>query len=322
MIPFNNFTSKAREAVRKAHELVIERGQNSVRPIHMLASLIIQEESVVMSVLDKLSVDTVLLTDQLLENMEGSGESGSVAAPSYQIYFTPELVKVLDESGRMAAILRDEFISTEHLFLAILEVPSVARDILVRFKISRDEVFKVIEEMRASGTVTSPQTVNKRNKALDKYTRDLTDLAAHDKLDPVIGRDNEIRRVIEILSRRTKNNPILIGEPGTGKTAIAEGLAVRIAKNDVPEYLRDKRIVSLDLGSLLAGTKYRGEFEDRLKNIIKEIEKSEGKIVLFIDEIHTIVGAGSAEGSVDAANMLKPALARGELRAIGSTTLK
>jgi len=320
MIPFNNFTSKAREAVRKAHELVIERGQNSVKPIHLLAALIIQEESVVMSVLDKLGVDTVLLTDQLLENMEGT-EGGSIAAPSYQIFFTPELVKVLDESGRMAAILRDEFISTEHLFLALLEVPSIARDILVRFRISRDEVFKVIEEMRATGApLQSPPS--KKSKVLDKYTRDLTELALQDKLDPVIGRDDEIRRVIEILSRRTKNNPILIGEPGTGKTAIAEGLAVRIAKVDIPEYLRDKRIVSLDLGSLLAGTKYRGEFEERLKNIIKEIEKSEGKIILFIDEIHTIVGAGSAEGSVDAANMLKPALARGELRAIGATTLK
>ena len=321
MVPFNNFTSKAREAVRKAHELVIERGQNSVKPIHLLAALIIQEESVIMSVLDKLSVDTVLLTDQLLENMEGPDSSGQVAAPSYQIYFTPELVKVLDESGRMAAILRDEFISTEHLFLALLEVPSVARDILVRFRINRDEVFKVIEELRSQGTPGSAPA-SKKFKALEKYTRDLTELAGQDKLDPVIGRDNEIRRVIEILSRRTKNNPILIGEPGTGKTAIAEGLAVRIAKQDVPEYLRDKRIVSLDLGSLLAGTKYRGEFEDRLKNIIKEIEKSEGKIILFIDEIHTIVGAGSAEGSVDAANMMKPALARGELRAIGATTLK
>lgn len=322
MIPFNNFTSKAREAVRKAHELVIERGQNSVKPVHLLAALIIQEESVIMSVLEKLGVDTVLLTDQLLESMEGPAEAGPVASPSYQIYFTPELVKVLDESGRMAAILRDEFISTEHLFLALLEVPSVARDLLVRFRINRDEVFKVIEELRASGSTGSPQAAGKKFKALEKYTRDLTELALSDKLDPVIGRDNEIRRVIEILSRRTKNNPILIGEPGTGKTAIAEGLAVRIAKGDVPEYLRDKRIVSLDLGALLAGTKYRGEFEDRLKNIIKEIEKSEGRVILFIDEIHTIVGAGSAEGSVDAANMLKPPLARGDLRAIGATTLK
>jgi len=320
MIPFNNFTSKAREAIRKAHELVIERGQNSVKPIHLLAALVVAEESVIMSVLDKLQVDTVLLTDQLLGEMDGP-DGGSVASPSYQIYFTPELVKVLDESARFAAILRDEFISTEHIFLALIEVPSAARDVLLRFRINRDEVMKDIEEMRAAGGPTQAPTA-KKFKALEKYTRDLTEMAAADKLDPVIGRDNEIRRVIEILSRRTKNNPILIGEPGTGKTAIAEGLAVRIAKNDVPEYLRDKRIVSLDLGSLLAGTKYRGEFEDRLKNIIKEIEKSEGKIILFIDEIHTIVGAGSAEGSVDAANMLKPALARGDLRAIGATTLK
>ena len=321
MIPFNNFTSKAREAIRKAHELVIERGQNSVKPIHLLAALVVAEESVIMSVLDKLQVDTVLLTDQLLSEMDGP-DGGSIASPSYQIYFTPELVKVLDESARFAAILRDEFISTEHIFLALIEVPSAARDVLMRFRISRDEVMKDIEEMRTTvGAAGSPQ-VAKKNKALERYTRDLTEMAAADKLDPVIGRDNEIRRVIEILSRRTKNNPILIGEPGTGKTAIAEGLAVRIAKNDVPEYLRDKRIVSLDIGALLAGTKYRGEFEDRLKNIIKEIEKSEGKIILFIDEIHTIVGAGSAEGSVDAANMLKPALARGDLRAIGATTLK
>ncbi|HEY4514674.1 MAG TPA: AAA family ATPase [Candidatus Paceibacterota bacterium] len=321
MIPFNNFTTKAREVVRKAHELVIERGQNSVKPMHLLAALIVQDESIVVSILDRLSVDTVLLSDQLLDGMEAP-EGGSIATPSYQIYFTPELVKILDESSRMAAILRDEFISTEHLFLAVLEVPSVARDLLVRFRINREDVFRVIEEMRAGGATTTTQVGPKRNKALDKYTRDLTDLGTHDKLDPVIGRDNEIRRVIEILSRRTKNNPILIGEPGTGKTAIAEGLALRIAKGDVPEYLRDKRIVSLDLGTLLAGTKYRGEFEERLKNIIKEIEKSDGKIILFIDEIHTIVGAGSAEGSVDAANMLKPALARGELRAIGATTLK
>ncbi|HEY4504300.1 MAG TPA: AAA family ATPase [Candidatus Paceibacterota bacterium] len=320
MIPFNNFTSKAREVVRKAHELVIERGQNNVRPVHLLAALILQEESMVMGIIDKLGIDTVLLTDQLIENMEGS-EGGGLAAPSYQIYFTPDLVKVLDESGRMAAILRDEFISTEHLFLALLEVPSQARDILMRFRINREDVFRVIEEVRQHGPSERKEGA-KKSKVLDKYTRDLTELALADKLDPVIGRDNELRRTIEILSRRTKNNPILIGEPGVGKTAIAEGLAVRIAKGDVPEYLRDKRLVSLDLGMLLAGTKYRGEFEERLKNIIKEIEKSEGKIILFIDEIHTIVGAGSAEGSVDAANMLKPALARGDLRAIGATTIK
>ena len=319
MVPFNNFTSKAREAIRKAHELVLERGQNQVRPVHLLASLVLQEESMVMAILDRLQVDTVLLTDYLIEQVEGT-ESAGVAAPAYQIYLTPELVTILEESARVAQFLKDEFISTEHLFLALLEVPSPVRELLARFRISKEAVLRAISEERAAG----PKEVvhSKKSKALEKYTRDLTEMAAKDKLDPVIGRDNEIRRTIQILSRRTKNNPILIGEPGVGKTAIAEGLAVRIAKGDVPEYLRDKKLVSLDLGALLAGTKYRGEFEERLKNIIKEIERAEGKIILFIDEIHTIVGAGSAEGSVDAANMLKPALARGELRAIGATTIK
>ena len=320
MIPFNNFTSKAREAIKKAHELVIERGQNSVKPVHLLTALLLQEESMVLSILDRLEVDSILLTDQLLDSMEGS-DGGAVASPSYQIYFTPELVRVLDESSRMAAILRDDFISTEHIFLAILDVQSEARDILSRFKINKEDVVQTLELLR-SGEGGEAAAAPKKNRALDKYTRDLTELARQDKIDPVIGRDNETRRVIQILSRRTKNNPILIGEPGVGKTAIAEGLAVRVAKQDVPEYMRDKKIVSLDLGALLAGTKYRGEFEDRLKNILKEIERSEGKIILFIDEIHTIMGAGSAEGSLDAANMLKPALARGELRAIGATTLK
>ena len=320
MIPFNNFTTKAREAIKRSHELVIERGQNSLKPTHLLAALVLQEESMVMSILDKLEVDTALLTDHLLEIIEGP-EGGSIAAPSYQIYFTPETVTVLNESSRMAQMLHDAFISTEHMFLAMLEVQSEARDVLSRFKVSRDQVIKAIEEFRAGGGV-EPVAANNKFKSLDKYTRDLTALAKSNKLDPVIGREKEIRRVMQILSRRTKNNPVLIGEPGVGKTAIAEGLAVRMANNQVPDYLKDKRIVSLDMGSLLAGTKYRGEFEERLKNIIKEIERADGEIVLFIDELHTIMGAGSAEGSLDAANMLKPALARGDLRAIGATTLK
>ena len=320
MIPFNNFTSKAREAIRKAHELVIERGQNQVKPVHLLTALVLQEESVIMSILDRMDIDTVLMTDYLIESLEGSVD-GSVSSPSYQIYLTPELVRVLDGSSKEAQSLKDDFVSTEHMFLALLDTQSQARDILSRFHISKEEVIRVLEELR-QGKGDSEVPTPKKFKALEKYTKDLTELARKDKLDPVIGRDNEIRRTIQILSRRTKNNPILIGEPGVGKTAIAEGLAVRISKGDVPEYLRDRKIVALDLGSLLAGTKYRGEFEDRLKNIIKEIERSEGKVILFIDEIHTIVGAGAAEGAVDAANMLKPALARGDLRAIGATTLK
>ncbi len=216
--------------------------------------------------------------------------------------------------------MNDEFVSTEHLFIAISEVPGQAREILVRFKINKDRILKVIEDLKVSKTTET--SVPKKFKSIAKYTRSLTKLALENKLDPVIGRDNEISRIIQILSRRKKNNPILIGEAGVGKTAIAEGLAIRIATGNVPESLKDKDLVSLDLGLLIAGTKYRGEFEERLKNILKEIERSEGKIVLFIDEVHTIVGAGAAEGSIDASNMLKPALARGELRAIGATTLK
>jgi ATP-dependent Clp protease ATP-binding subunit ClpB len=214
----------------------------------------------------------------------------------------------------------DEFISTEHLFVACFDSQSQAKDILLKFKIDRAQVMNIIDELKTNDVKDDDKPKKMRN--LSKYARSLTKLAKENKLDPVIGRDSEILRVVQILSRRTKNNPILIGEAGVGKTAIAEGLALRMAQGDVPESLKDKELVSLDLGSLIAGTKYRGEFEERLKNILKEIEKADGKIILFIDEIHTIVGAGASEGSMDASNMLKPALARGELRAIGATTLK
>jgi len=319
MPPFQHFTTKAKEAIRKSHELAIERGQNQVNPMHLLAALLLQDDSMVLTIFDKLEVDSIMLTDFLLDTLDGP-ETGNVSAPSYQIYLTPELVGVLDTSAKIAGNMHDDFVSTEHLLLALLDVPSPAGDTLNRFHVTRENVSKVLEEIRSNKTDIVDHS--KKNKAIDKYTKNLTELAQKDKLDPVIGRENEIRRVMEIISRRTKNNPILIGEPGTGKTAIAEGLAVRIAKGDAPESLRDKQVVSLDLGLLLAGTKYRGEFEERLKNIIKEIEKSNGKIILFIDEIHTIVGAGAAEGAIDASNMLKPALARGDLRAIGATTLK
>lgn len=319
MPPLNKLTTKAKEALRRAHELAIERGQNHVNPVHLLCALILQEESMVTSILDKMEVDTQMLTDVVLEHIEAP-EGGNVLSPSYQIYLTPDLAQVLDNSVKVASSLKDEFISTEHLFLSIFDIPCVAKDILSRFKIERNVVAKVIEELKANPVTKGNEP--KKFRTLYKYTRSLTKLAHENRLDPVIGRDAEIMRIIQILSRRTKNNPILIGEAGVGKTAIAEGLALRMSQGDIPESLKDKELLSLDLGSLIAGTKYRGEFEERLKNILKEVEKSDGKIILFIDEIHTIVGAGASEGSMDASNMLKPALARGELRAIGATTLR
>ena len=319
MPPFNHFTTKAKDAIRRAHELAIERGQNHVGVLHLLASLVLQEESVVISILDRMEVDTILLTDSLIESIEGN-EVGQTLSASYQIYLTPELAQVIEHSAKVARDMKDEFVSTEHLFLACFDIQSQAKDILNKFKLSRAGVLSVLDEVRTHKT--DDKSAVKKFKALTKYTRNLTKLAQANKLDPVIGRDDEISRIIQILSRRTKNNPILIGEAGVGKTAIAEGLALKIAMGDIPESLKDKELVSLDLGLLIAGTKYRGEFEERLKNILKEIEKADGKIILFVDEVHTIVGAGAAEGSMDASNMLKPALARGELRVIGATTLR
>ncbi|MBL1434341.1 AAA family ATPase [Candidatus Wolfebacteria bacterium] len=320
MQPFKNFTSKAKEAVRKAHELAIERGQNHVNPVHLFAALVLQEESLVFSVLDRMNVDAILLADSLLEILE-SPESSNTLSPSYQLYLTPDLAQALESAGTIAADIGDSFIGTEHLFIALVENAGPAQELLQRFSIDKDTALAVLSELKQNNTgavVEAP----KKFRALTKYTRNLTKMAQENKLDPVIGRDEEINRVIQILSRRTKNNPVLIGEAGVGKTAVVEGLAQRIVNNDVPNTLKDKELLSLDLGLMIAGTKYRGEFEERMKNLMKDVEKSEGKVLLFIDELHTLVGAGSAEGSINAGEMLKPALARGEIRTIGATTTK
>ncbi|MES2986173.1 MAG: AAA family ATPase [Patescibacteria group bacterium] len=323
MLPLNHFTTRAKEAIRRAHELAIERGQTNVQPMHLLASLLNQEDSLVLTLLEKLDVDFPLMFDNALEAIDG-GDSSNTLSPAYQLFLTPELAQVIESSGLVATETKDNFVSVEHLFIAFFESLNPARELLEKFKLDKEKCVAALESLKSQkgNSSQNSQGGEKKTKALTKYTRNLTALAREHKLDPVIGRDSEIARVIQILSRRTKNNPILLGEAGVGKTAIVEGLANRIAMGDIPESLKDKELLSLDMGTLVAGTKYRGEFEDRLKTILKEVEKADGRIILFIDETHTIMGAGGAEGSLDASNMLKPALARGELKAIGATTLR
>jgi ATP-dependent Clp protease ATP-binding subunit ClpB len=314
---FNRFTEKLQEAVRAAQTLATQHGNQQLEVEHLMLALLQQEGGLAPSVLNKSDIQVDTLRTRFQQEIDRlpkvSGQTG-------EVYVTPRITKLLTQAEQEAKNLKDDYTSVEHVLLAMTDDAGAAGKLFKEFGITRDRLMRALQEVRGSQRVTN-QNPEATYEALEKYGRDLTQLAAQGKLDPVIGRDEEIRRVIQVLSRRTKNNPVLIGEPGVGKTAIVEGLAQRIIRGDVPEGLKDKRVVSLDMGALIAGAKFRGEFEERLKAVLKEVQSAEGRIILFIDELHTVVGAGKAEGAMDAGNLLKPMLARGELHCIGATTL-
>jgi ATP-dependent Clp protease ATP-binding subunit ClpC len=321
MMRFDRFTERAQEAAQRAAEIIQRYGHNQIDTEHILLALIEQPGGVIPQILEKLNVSAAALTERLDSTLRASPKANIFGGGAGQIFITPRVKRIIDLANEEANRLKDEYISTEHIFLAILtERNTPAARILESAGLTRDRVYEAIQDLRGGQRVTDPQA-EARYRTLEKYSRDLTQMAREGKLDPVIGRDNEILRLIQILSRRTKNNPVLIGEAGVGKTAIVEGLAQKIANNDVPEILAGKKVVALDLGSMIAGSRFRGEFEERLKSSIEEVQRAQGEIILMIDELHTVVGAGAAQGAMDASNMLKPALARGELQCIGATTL-
>ncbi len=314
----NKLTLRSQAALEGAREQAVARSHQTIEPEHVLFALLSDPEGVIYPLLHRLGVSPRTLRDRVdavldrLPRVYAHGVS--------EVRLSPATAAMLDRAFAQAQALTDEYVSTEHLLLAMLEGDDAVARLLRETGLQRDAVLAALAEVRGRQRVTD-QSPEEKYQALERYGRDLTELARRGKLDPVIGRDDEIRRVIQVLSRRTKNNPVLIGEPGVGKTAIVEGLAQRIVAGDVPDSLKHKRVIALDIGALVAGSKYRGEFEERFKAVLREIAESEGEIITFIDELHTVVGAGAAEGAVDAGNMLKPMLARGELRAIGATTL-
>jgi ATP-dependent Clp protease ATP-binding subunit ClpC len=321
MMRFDRFTERAQDAAARAYEILQRYGHNQVDTEHLLLALLEQPDGVIPQLLERLTVDQGAIKKRLDDILKASPKANIYGGGTGQFFITPRVKRIIDLANEEANRLKDEYISTEHIFLAILsERNTAAARILAETGVSKERVYEAVKENRAGQKVTDPQSEG-RFRTLEKYSRDLTQMARAGKLDPVIGRDSEILRVIQVLCRRTKNNPVLIGEAGVGKTAIVEGLAQKIASNDVPEILSGRRVVSLDLGGMIAGSRFRGEFEERLKNSIEEVQRSAGDVILFIDELHTVVGAGAAQGAMDASNMLKPALSRGELQCIGATTL-
>jgi ATP-dependent Clp protease ATP-binding subunit ClpB len=316
---YNKLTLKSQEALQTAQEIASNYSNQIIEPVHLFAALLQDKEGLVTSVIHKLSANKELLQIKIGELLEKIPKVSGSGVGNQSL--SRELSESLEYAFKEAAQMKDEYISVEHVLLGIAELKnSELIEVLKSYDITKDNILKVLKDVRGSGRVTG-QNPEETFQALEKYGRNLNDLASRGKLDPVIGREEEIRRVLQVLSRRTKNNPVLIGEPGVGKTAIAEGIAIRIVQGDVPENLKDRHIVALDMGALIAGAQYRGQFEERLKSVLKEVQESEGKVILFIDELHTVVGAGATSGSMDASNLLKPALARGDLRCIGATTI-